>query len=86
MVFILFLPQAYHPLFVWCAVQLQWPYRLITLALLKSKFMAVKTEENRIRTLKITAMLFKFVLLCLFWRFVPRESGIFEITVGLAQK
>ena len=23
-------------------------------------------------------MLFKFVFLCLFWRFVPRENGIFE--------
>ena len=31
-------------------------------------------------------MLFKIVILCLFWRFVPRESAIFEITVGLAQK
>ena len=41
--------------------------------------MAVKTKENRIRTLKITAMLFIFVLLCLFWRFVPRESGISDL-------
>ena len=72
-------------MFVWCAVQLKWQYRLIILALLKSKFRAVKTEENKIETLKITAMLFKFVFLCLFWRFVPRESGIFEITVGLVQ-
>ena len=70
---------------MWCAVCCKWPYRLITLALLKSKFRAVKTEENKIKTLKITAMLFNFVSMCLFWRFVPRESGIFEITIGLAQ-
>ena len=61
-------------------------YWLITLALPKSKFRAFKVEENKIKTLNITAMLFKFVFLCLFWRFVPRKSGIFEITVGLAQK
>ena len=41
----------------------------------KSKFRAGKNEENKIKTLKITAMLFNFVFLCLFWRFVPRESG-----------
>ena len=66
-------PQAYHPLFVSCAAQLLWPYRLITLALLKSKFRAVKTEENIMKTLKITAILFKFVFLCLFWRVASRE-------------
>ena len=54
------------------------------LGLLKTKFRAVKTEEKK--NLKSTAMLFNFVFICLFWRFVPRESGIFEITVGLAQK
>ena len=31
-------------------------------------------------------MLFKFVVLCLSWQVVPRESSIFEIMVGLAQK
>ena len=53
------------------------------LALLKSKLRAPKTEENEIKSLKVTAMLFNFVFLCLFWRFVPRESGIFEMTVGI---
>ena len=52
----------------------------------KVEIRAVKSEENKIKTLEITAMLFKFVFLCLFWRFVPRESGIFEITIGIAQK
>ena len=65
-------------LFVWCAVQLQWPYRLITLALLKSKFRAVKLKKIKLKLLNyITAMLFKLVFLCLFWWFVPCKSGIF---------
>ena len=33
--------------------------------------------------LKITAMLFDIVFLCLFRRFVARESGIFKIMVCL---
>ena len=43
------------------------------LALLKSKFRALKTEENKVKTLKITTMLLA-------------RAAVFEITVGLAQK
>ena len=39
----------------------------------------IKKSKKKIKTLKITAMLFNFV-------FMPRESSIFEITVRLAQK
>ena len=65
--------QAYCPLFVWCAVQLYWPYQLIELALLKSKFRALKTKENEKNSLNYCCVVF----LCLFWWFVPRESSTF---------
>ena len=58
----------------------------IKLASLKAKFKALKTDENEIKALKITSMLFNFVFLCLFWQFKARESGIFKITIRLAQK
>ena len=78
--------QAYHPLFVWFTVHLQWRYQFLKLASLKAIFRMLKTNKNKIKTLKITAMLFNFVFLCLFWWFVARESSIFKIAVGLAQK
>ena len=70
---------------MWCTVHLSWSYRFTKLASLKAKFRALKTDENEIKTLKITAMFFNFVFRCLFWWFVPRESGIFKITVRLAR-
>ena len=39
----------------------------IGLNALEVKFKPLKTDENEIKTLKITAMLFNFVFLCLFW-------------------
>ena len=53
--------QAYHTLFVWYIVHLQWPYRLIKLTLLKANFRTFKTNENEIQTLIIAAMLFNFI-------------------------
>ena len=49
-------PQTYHPLFVWCAVHLQWLYCFIKLAKLKLKLRPFKTEENGIKTHSIAAI------------------------------
>lgn len=34
---------------------------------MKAKFRALKTNENEMKTLKVTAMLLNFVFLCIFW-------------------
>ena len=68
--------QAYHPLFVWWAVHLQWLYRFIKLAKIKPKFCSFKNDENEIKTHRIVAMLFFFVFLCLIWRLKARESRL----------
>ena len=49
-----------------CATVKLWPYWLIELDLLKTKFMTLKTDENELKILKITAMLFGFAFLCIF--------------------
>ena len=38
------------------------------------------------KTRIITAMLFNFVFLCLFWRFVARESSIFKTNASTRSK
>ena len=48
----------------------------IKLAKPKPIFRGIKTEENEIRTHEIAAMVFRFVFLCLFWRFKARESDV----------
>ena len=61
------LAQAYHPLFVCCAVLccVWWLYRFIKLAKLKLKYWSLKPDENEIKTHKIVVMLFCFVFLYL---------------------
>ena len=51
-------PQAYHPLFLWWAVHLEWLCRFIKYAKLKPKFRSFKTKEYEIKTHKIAAMCF----------------------------
>ena len=49
------------------------------LASLKARFRALKTDENKLKALKITVMLFNFVFLCLLWRVVTNlkcQTGI----------
>ena len=79
--------QAYCPLFVWCAVQLYWPYQLIKLALLKSKFRALKTKENLKKLLKLLLCYLTLFFYAYFGDLCHARAVYFStITVGLAQK
>ena len=64
--------QAYHPLFVVCCAFIM-AVSVYEQPNKKVKFRAFKTEENEIKTLKIAAIRFYFLFLCLLWRFKARN-------------
>ena len=73
----------FHRLIILClggVLRIHNLYQFIKLVKLKAKFWASKTDENKTKTLKIAAMLFCFVFLCLHWQFKAYESDILTDT------